>query len=333
MVIYTKIFAVKIAKNLFDCILEEGIAMYENYVKKSRYEENGTLLTSESELVIRRFLTKQMIHVLLLLLDCDMTNKEMSEKMKSSSSSLSNLLNRIKKCEIALLSMEKRDKYMLYSLTPMAKEYTEKFLVTKDKTDFKVIQIRENETVEFINCQNALEKLKVKLGKEWNADFSYWCFRYYENSERRIMPEVDCFFESLEELIINEQFSQFECIMADLEDDASRKNCLRYVNKYIGVRRLCFLNAEDWRAAYQFIDDLFYGEEIRISCSFLEKSGDLTKEDIIKMSNGIFEIINFSLKKKWSKGEFLDGWSKYFFPHEKLIYYLAEKYGNKYSTG
>lgn len=307
--------------------------MYENYIVKRHYEENNTLLTSESELIIRRFLTKQMIHILLLLLNCNMTNKEMTEKMGGSSSALSNILGRMKKCEIALLAMEKRDKYILYSLTPIAKEYTEKFLIQKDKKDFKVVQIHENETVELINCQNALVKLKEKLGKEWNADFSYWCFRYYENDEKGKMPEADYFFETIEELIINEQFSQFECIMNRLGDDVSRKNCLRYVNKYIGVRRLCFLDAEDWKTAYQFIDDIFCGEEMCISCSFLEKSGDLTKEDIVKMANGIFEMINCSLKKKLSKGEFLDTWSKYFFPHEKLVYYLSEKYGNKYLKG
>lgn len=306
--------------------------MYENYVRKSHYEEDNTLLTSESELTIRRFLTKQMIQVLLLLLNCDMTNKEMAEKMGSTSSSLSNLLRRMKICEIALLKLVKKDKYMLYSLTPIAKEYTEKFLVKKDEAELKVIQIHENETVEFLNCQNALEKLKNKLGKEWNADFSYWCFRYYENNERRKMPEVDGLFEAIEELIINDQFSQLERIINDLEDDASRKNCLRFVGKYIGVRRLCLLDAEDWKVAYQFIDDLFCGEEMRISCSFLEKSGDLTKEDIIKMTNGIFEIVKCSLKMKLSKEEFLNAWDKYFFPHEKLIYYLAEKYGNKYTN-
>lgn len=304
--------------------------MYKNYVKKSHYEENYTLLTSESELTIRRFLTKQMVHILLLLLNCNMTNKEMAEKMGLSSSALSNILQRMKKCEIALLLMGKKEKFVLYSLTPIAKEYTEKFLVEKD---LKVIQIHENETIELINCQNALEKLKDKLGKEWNTDFSYWCFSYYENNERRKMPEVDCFFEAIEELIINEQFSQFEYIMNELEDDVSRKNCFRYINKYIGVRRLCFLDAEDWRIAYRFIDDIFRGEEMCISCSFLEKSGDLTKEDIIKMSNGIYEIIKCSLKRKLTKGEFLDAWSRYFFPHEKLIYYLAEKYGNKYLNG
>lgn len=307
--------------------------MYENYVKKSHYEEKDKLLTSESEQIIRRFLTKQMVQVLLLLLYCNMTNKEMAEKMRLSSSALSNILQRMKKCEIELLVMEKKDKYILYSLTSIAKEYTEKFLDTKDKKDLKVIQIHENETVELINCRNALEKLKDKIGKEWSADFSYWCFRYYENNERGKMSEADCFFEAIEELIINEQFSQFDCIMDELEDDVSRKNCFRYLNKYIGVRRLCFLDAEDWKTAYQFIDDIFCGEEMCISCRFLEKSGDLTKEDIIKMSNGILEIVNCSLNKKLTKGEFLDTWSKYFFPHEKLIYYLAEKYRNKYLKG
>ncbi len=307
--------------------------MNENYVKKIHYEDNDTLLTAESELIIRRFLTKQMVRILILLLNCNMTNKEMTEKMGLSSSALSNILQRMKKCEIALLLMEKQEKYILYSLSPIAKEYTEKFLVVKDKKDLRVVKIHENETIELINCQNALEKLKDKLGREFSVDFSYWCFRYYENNERRKMPEVDVFFEAIEELIIKEQFSQFECIINELEDDVSRKNLFRYINKYIGVRRLCFLDAEDWKTAYQFIDDIFRGEEMCISCSFLERSGNLTKEDIIKMSNGICEIINCSLKKKLTKGEFLDTWSKYFFPHEKLIYYLAEKYGNKYFNG
>lgn len=306
--------------------------MHENYLRNSHYEKHDMLLTSEFELIIRRFLTKQMVNILCLLLNFSMTNKELAEKMGLSSSALSNILQRMKKCEIELLVMEKREKYILYSLTPIAKEYTEKFLVIKEKKDLKVIQIHENETIELINCRNALGKLKDKLGKEWNADFSYWCFCYYENNERRKMPEADNFFETLEELIINEQFSQFEYIMEELEDDGSRKNCLRYINKYIGIRRLCFLDAENWKTAYQFIDDIFCGEEMRISCSFLEKSGDLTKEDIIKMSNGIFEIISCSLKKKMTKEEFLDAWGKYFSPHEKLAYYLADKYQNKYSN-
>ncbi|MBD5474193.1 MAG: winged helix-turn-helix transcriptional regulator [Lachnospiraceae bacterium] len=304
--------------------------MHENYIKNSHYEEDDVLLTSESELIIRRFLTKQMVQILLLLLNYSMTNKEMAEKMRLSSSALSNILQRMKKCEIELLVMEKKEKYILYSLTPIAKEYTEKFLVVKEKKDLKVIQIHENETIQLINCRNALRKLKDKLGKEWEADFSYWCFRYYENGERGKMPEVDSFFETLEDLIINEQFSQFESIMDELEDEVSRKNCLRYINKYIGIRRLCFLDEDDWKTAYQFIDDIFRGEEMCISCSFLEKSGDLTKEDIIKMSNGIFEIVNCSLKKKMTKGEFLDTWSKYFISHEKLAYYIADKYRNKY---
>lgn len=307
--------------------------MYKNNIKKSLYEEDNALLTSESELIIRRFLTKQMVYILLLLLNCNMTNKEMAEKMGLSSSAISNILQRMKKCEIELLVIEKKEKYMLYSLSPIAKEYAEKFLIIKEKSDFKVIQIHESETIELINCRNALGRLKDKFGKDWNADFSYWCFRYYENDEKKKMPEVDNFFETIEELIINEQFPQFEYIMEALEDDASRKNCIRYINKYIGVRRLCFLDGEDWKTAYQFIDDIFRSEEISISCEFLKRSGVLTKEDIIKMSNGIFEIINCSIKKKLTKEEFIDTWSKYFFPHEKLVYYLAEKYGNKYLNG
>lgn len=307
--------------------------MAENNIVVKNYEENNTLLTSDLELKIRRFLTKQMIRILLLLLNCDMTNKEMAESMKLSSNALSNILQRMKKCEVPLLETERRDKYLLYSLTPFAREYTEKFFTVKGADDFKIVRIHEDETVEFINCQNALEQLKEKLGEEWDVEFPRHCILYYENNERGRMPEFDLFFETLEILIINEQFFQVECIVNELGDKASEKICKKYISKYIYIRRLCMLDDEEnWEMAYRFVDDIFCREQACISCDFLKNSGDLSKEDIVNIASGLMEIIDDSRKRELTKGDFLDVWSKYFRHHERLIYYVAEKYRNKYSA-
>ena len=302
--------------------------MLENNMSEKYYEENDKYLTPDLELKIRRFLTKQMIRILLLLLNRDMTNKEMAECMKLSSNALSNILQRMKKCEVKLFTTERVDKFLLYSLTPVAREYTEKFYTVKGADDFKIVRIHENETEEFINCRSALEELKEKLGDEWDVEFPRQCFFYYENNERGKMPEADLFFETLEMLIIDEQFVQLECILNEL-DTTSRKTCMKYNNKYKHIRHLCGLDEENWQMAYQFIDDFFNKEQECISYEFLKNSGDLSKEDILNMATSLAEIVNYSKERNLTKGEFFDVWSKYFLSHEKLIYYVAEKYGNK----
>ena len=86
---------------------------------------NHLALDSEVQNTICRFITRQMARIMLLLLDHTMTNKEIAERMNLTSSALSNILQRMKKCEVELLSIEKKDKYVMYSLTSVAHLYTE----------------------------------------------------------------------------------------------------------------------------------------------------------------------------------------------------------------
>ena len=104
---------------------------------------NHLALDSEVQNTICRFITRQMARIMLLLLDHTMTNKEIAERMNLTSSALSNILQRMKKCEVELLSIEKKDKYVMYSLTSVAHLYTEMNLVLKDKKDLKLILINE----------------------------------------------------------------------------------------------------------------------------------------------------------------------------------------------
>lgn len=283
-------------------------------------------LLNEAEEVIRRFLTKQMARIMLLLLDHTMTNKEIAEKMDLTSSALSNILQRMKRCEVELLEICKKEKYVMYSLTPVAHAYTEKNLVLKGKSGVKLIRVNETDTIEWQNCRNALERLKERLGEDWDVEFPHCCFLHYENGRKNEIPEARRFFETAEELIIREQNEQLKRMLDDLGNEVCRKSYLRYADKFIFIRRLCFLDAENWKMAYRLIDDVFCGEEIRISYDFLADSGDLSKEEIVKMVKGLADIRKQSRERDLSKKEFLEEWGRYFLPHEKLVYFIAEKY-------
>lgn len=91
---------------------------------------------------------------------------------------------------------------------------------------------------------------------------------------------------------------------------------------------MCSLDTQDWKMAYQLIDDIFIGEKMYIGCDFLEKSEELDKKDIVVVCKGVYDIVVCSKKRNLTKEDFLKTWSKYFWPNEKLVYYLAEKYGN-----
>lgn len=306
--------------------------MLNNSVAQFTYDENKKYLDLDSEFLIRHFLTKQMNRILCLLWNHAMGNKEIAEEMGISSSALSNILQRMKKCEVTLLTAERKEKRVIYSLTPAAEEYVEKFLKNKEeKNKLKIVHINENETIELLNCRNSLEKLKEKFGDEWGVEFSRYCVLYYENGEMEKIPEADMFFEELEELIIKDQVTQLEDILNRLEDETSKKICMKYIAKYEHIRWLCELDEKNWKLAYQLIDDIFRNEKIYISCTFLEQSKELSINDIVNIAKAVFEIVVCSKEKRMTKEEFLKNWNKYFFPHERLFYYLAEKYGNKYA--
>lgn len=300
----------------------------ENAVLSNRIEKTNEL-SDEKEIILHRSLTKQMIRILLLLLSGTMTNKEIAEKMNLSASALSNILLRMKKCEIELLTITRKDKNVLYSLSPIAREYAKKNLLKNNGDDTKLIRINEVNTVEYQMCKESLNVLKEKLGEDWEADFFECCIEYYKyNHKENVMPEAANFFENMEELVIKGQDTQLELMWQELGIGGFKKKYQEYINKFIYIRILCNLDAEAWKLAYQFVDEMMSGEEIRFSYDFMVHC-ELGKEDILNMSNGLLYIVNCSKDMKLLKKGFLEHWSKYFGQHERLLYYIAEKYVNK----
>lgn len=306
--------------------------MAENIIQENYKKVSHTLLTSDKQSIIDSFMTKQMVRIMLLLLDCTMTNKEIAQRMNLTSSALSSILKRMKNCEVDLLAVQKQDKNVLYSLTPIAQEYAEQNLIVKGKKDVKLIQINEKKTLEWVKCHDALKKLKERLGEDWDVEFPRCCFMYYENGKKGEVPQADAFFEAMEDIIIAKQEEQLENILDELGNESCRKLCLKYMNKYSSIRKLCSLYDEDWKLAHRFIDDVFSGEGMCVSYTFLAESGDLGKEDIVKMIEGLAEVMTQSKEMKLSKWDFSDIWGRYFYPHEKLLDKIADKYEAKYRS-
>lgn len=300
-------------------------------------KEDVSLLTPGKEAVISGFLTKQMIRLIVLLADGTLTNKELAVRMGLSSSALSNILQRMKKSEIELLDVIREEKNVLYSLTPIAREYAEKNLPeiqtpNRSQTPGKIrlVRINEMETVEWRRCREALEELKEWAGPEGTAELLECCTLYYTGSQDRVPAAARDFFEALEELIIEEQTKQADWILDRLEEIGLKKLCRKYIKKFVSVRKLCALDAADWEAAARFTDDFFLSEERYVSIEFLKSCCDFGMEDIIDMAMGLSEIIKASVGRIFSKKDFIAAWGKYFRNHDRLVFYIGEKYVNQY---
>lgn len=272
-----------------------------------------------------------MIRLIVLLADSTLTNKELAIKMSLSSSALSGILQRIKKCEIDLLAVRKEDKNILYSLTPIAREYAEKKLLeAESQKNIRLVQINQLETVEWRQCTEALEGLKEQLGTDWAADFQEYCVFYYTDNREKVPSEVSHFLETLEELVIEGQLRQFDRILDQLDEFGLKNLCLKYINNLINIRKLCSLDEGNWELAGQFIDELFLSDMLYVSIDFLDKCYIFTKKDITDMAKALSEIIKKSCGKIFSKNDFIASWGRYFRHHDQLVFYIGEKYVNKY---
>lgn len=178
-------------------------------------------------------------------------------------------------------------------------------------------------------CKESLNVLKEKLGEDWEGDFIEYCIEYYKyDHKENVMPEAVDFFQKMEELVIQGQDTQLELMWQELSIGKFQKKYQEYINKFSYIRILCNLDAKAWKLAYQFVDEIMNEEEIRFSYDFMVHC-ELGKEDILNMSDVLLYIVNCSKNMKLLKKGFLEHWNKYFGQHERLLYYIAEKYVNK----
>lgn len=92
----------------------------------NRREPDDSLLTSEIRLKIERFLTKKRYTVLTELgRQGELTQKELANAIKSTATSLSNILLRFEECPYQLIQSRNGGKFRYYQLTDLGRAYWE----------------------------------------------------------------------------------------------------------------------------------------------------------------------------------------------------------------
>lgn len=290
-----------------------------------------SLLTPELEKRLQKFLTKQMRRILCLLLGCIMTNKELADQMGLSSSALSNILLRMKKSEIELLICEKREKSVLYSLTPVASEYTKKRLLTEQEEEARLFVINNDERADYNYGLNILKHLKCEHKNKFEKKLSDFLKIYGKQNGVDDTCEFQKFMDILRKLIINGKNEDYEELLKQIGSELLIMQVRECLDKFRYTGYLCVLDETAWKSAYQFVDDLFNGKGISID--FMKNCGELSAKEVADMADTLMEMVNDSQEAKMTKGDFLCAWESYFPGHEKLAYYIAEKYAVKYCAG
>ena len=271
------------------------------------------------------FLTKQMCNLILVLGYRILSNKEIAEKMGIKSSALSNILQRMKRSVLPLLCIQKQEKYMMYSLTPIALEYMEQRLVVEEKNSSKVINLRSESELNLESCLSALNGIRELFREDFEIEFVKLLIAHYSQNVQVENNDFQKFVSYFEKMIIWEQKKEFEIVLEAIGSVSLKNEVLKYVNKYIYIRSLCRICAKNWRLAYIFVDSFFDSKCKSISLDFLKVYPDILGSDVIGITESLMEMVNNTKGKSVSKEGIFEYWSDYFLSQEQLLYYIAEK--------
>lgn len=292
--------------------------------------ENGIVLTSDIEELIAAQLTKQMIRILQLLQGDELTNKDLALKMNLTSSALSNILARMKKSDVELLRFQKRDKYIYYSLTPIASEYVTKNLTARLKTDFKVIAMSNRTDYLFHGCKECILAMRDDWGDDFNREFFTSLVQYFGKVKDNVSSNFTNFMINVEKMVIAQDDSALEEALMLVSEQMIKDELKKYIDKCKSLRKLCELDNENWRLAYELVDSFVDTDGTSISFEVLCKCETLSKTDVIGICYCLASMLERVKEDYISKNDFFDIWGQYFEPQEKLLYYIAEKCIKKY---
>lgn len=295
-------------------------------VEKESMEKDDAILTPEIEAALKSFLTKQMIRILLLLFDRELSNKDIADSMGIGSNALGNLLQRMKKSQMELLISCRKDKYVMYSLSPIAYRYTEKNLLDKKADNTRLFAVNDENVFYYNACIRALDDLRDEYGNKFELEFSRLLMTYYRIDKEDVGSSVKDFLENLENLIIRDQDEKVKRIEEYLGDARLTEILREYTGIFLSIRKLCGIDTENWRAAYELADELLSEGESGISFEFLEKYTGNDMETVIEIGRSFSAMVKEAEQKGLDKKGFLAYWEIYFLSHEKLAHYIAEKY-------
>lgn len=288
--------------------------------------ESKKILTSEIVEYLKKFITRQMLCFMLLLGARTLSNKEIADGMGCKPSALSNLIDRMKKSKIPLISFVRRERYMMYSLTPVALEYIRQYMETPDEHEQKLVRMRD----EVQECHLALKRLHENLGDDFESKLILMLLSYINGQYEEEGMEEFCFFmECMKKLIFKNHIREYKEMIHKFASSCLRDKLQNYFTKYIHIRKLCEIHMNDWETAYELVDSYFDSKGKMIGLNVLKSCGeDIGMEEIIGITVSLGEMMKADDEKSLSKEDFRQKWGDCFSGHEQLLYYIAEKVTN-----
>lgn len=274
---------------------------------------------------LKKFLTKQMCKILLILFYHTLSNKELAKRMGITANALSNILQRMKTSQVELFVISKKDKFTLYSLTKKAQVYVKEYLIIEENSDPKIIRFSDDETSAYKECADALHKLKNILQVDSEIEFSRFMELYYvkESEEKRTV--FDDFIRRLAKMDGEKQTEAFHKIIEEMGNSLLRRNILHCVGLYQSMMNLCKIYSATWKLSYEFVNSCFETKGECVSFEFLKDCKDLKIEEIVAMGQGLSEIVDISKMNNHSMNEFIECWGAYF-SEEQFLHFIASRY-------
>lgn len=268
-------------------------------------------------------LTKQCKKVIKCLYKRRLNNKELAHSLGVSASALSNSLQKIRNINSNLLVIEQIGRNTFYSLSECGLAYVETNLINN-----KIIN-NEDKISEYTETGIfRLNRMKKEWGEDWDLKFEEMLLFYTHSEIDKIENIFMEFIHVVERLFLEEQWEELNTIYDLLDANLLRKRIDKYFDRIMGVKSLCNIDDFDWKTAYEIVDNFFENGGRTYYKNICEKieNHQLSCENIDLIFASLNEILVETTKEHMEKETFYDKWKNVFMSHERLMYYVAEKY-------
>ncbi|MDE6566801.1 MAG: winged helix-turn-helix domain-containing protein [Lachnospiraceae bacterium] len=286
------------------------------------------ILTPELEKKILAAQTKQSDNILRALYQKRYKNKELAHEVGISVSALSNVLQKIKTSQLGLLVVEQDGRNTYYSLSELGVQYTEKYLMN-NSSNKKVVELDSMKISDYVrDAISKIHNIQIQVGDDWQFVLDEFLMSY--NAATNDSDYDSCYIgmiNCIKQIILDENWEGLNLVYKELGNDILRKRIENVFEKMMGIKSLCILDENDWKLAYEILDDFFQSDGKYINVDSLERLNtyQIAGEDIRKIFNVLKKLINEIDCKNVSKKDLYNIWGELFMPHERLLYYFVEK--------
>ncbi|MCM1221064.1 MAG: hypothetical protein NC548_41935 [Lachnospiraceae bacterium] len=296
--------------------------------KVEEYSEyDGSAMETGYQNYLKNFLTKQMCKILVILFYQKLSNKALAKQMGISASALSNILQRMKISEIELFIISRENKHIFYALTPIARAYVKENLIIEEDLGLKIIQFNDDETAGYMECIDALHKLKQNFENHSEKEFSHFMELHYVKESKENKSVLEDFVKCFVKMENGKQTGNFHKVIDELGDQLLEKNILHCVGLYKSTINLCKMYNVSWRLSHKFVNLCLDSKVEGFGFDFLEECRNKRLElgEIVEMGKGLKEIADISEMNHHSMDEFTECWQA-FFPEEEFFAFVASRY-------